>query len=192
MELVHIARLDRDQRSALEVIYTASFPPFERVPFGRLEHDSGAVVVAGLRNGQPVGFAAARWLPAVDVLFLRYLAVDPDVRGEGIGALLFDRVRGAEPMFWEVEDPGAADSPTYRDRVRRVRFYERLGAVTLPVRDYRMPNLDGSPGEQPMLLMWSGDSPPGGDRLTALVRALYLDHYGIAPDQAEFLLAGLS
>lgn len=108
-----------------------------------------AVVTAVLDGkGRPVGAAVGEWSPKTGVLLLAYIAVRPEWRSRGCGALLMDAVRGAwqkrfQPSFIlvEFEHPIAHRSDAqHGDPRARFRFYARHGvrALELP---YFQPSL---------------------------------------------------
>ncbi len=77
--------------------------------------------------------------------FLDFFAVDPAFRGGGLGAWTLRTLAGllgVDGLFFELEIPGE-DAPPYDQSVRRIAFYERLGAHRLPV-EYGLLLGDGS------------------------------------------------
>jgi GNAT superfamily N-acetyltransferase len=77
--------------------------------------------------------------------FLDFFAVDPAFRGGGLGGWTLRSLAGllgVEGLFFELEIPGE-DAPPYEESVRRIGFYERLGAYRLPV-DYALLLGDGT------------------------------------------------
>lgn len=64
-----------------------------------------------------------------DTLFCLYLAVPEQLRSQGYGAAILTDVRrkfGGKDMVLHVEDPNA-DETKAQQRLRRLRFYQRLG-----------------------------------------------------------------
>lgn len=77
--------------------------------------------------------------------FLDFFAVDPAFRGRGLGGWTLHALAGllgVEGLFFELEIPGE-DAAPYEESVRRIGFYERLGAYRLPV-DYALLLGDGT------------------------------------------------
>jgi GNAT superfamily N-acetyltransferase len=162
-------------------IYEEGFPPHQRADFSAVtdERQDGELAFALVSGGQPRGFAMLRPLGSTGWVFLRYFVVDEGQRGRGIGGLLWDqltgRVReeGFTLLVFDVDDP---DEPgcgpgQARIRSRRIRFYQRHGAVLLPVTGYRTPRADAeAPGWTPMLLMTA--SLAGRPRARGVGRAL--------------------
>jgi hypothetical protein len=68
-----------------------------------------------------------------------------------------------------------------------VRFWERVGAIDLPLDGYVIPDVGGD-GTEPMRLMWmpsnDEDEVPRARRLLDLVLALYESGYGLGPEDA--------
>jgi hypothetical protein len=94
---------------------------------------------------------------------------------------------GPRPIVLEVEDPAEPRIGELEaaQRARRVRFWERVGASTLPVDGYVVPNV-GTAGTEPLRLMWMparpGEPAPDADALLDLVLALYETGYGLDGD----------
>lgn len=77
--------------------------------------------------------------------FLDFFAVDPAFRGGGLGAWTLRTLSGllgVDGLFFELEIPGEDAEPEDQS-VRRIGFYERLGACRLPV-EYALLLGDGS------------------------------------------------
>ncbi|MFN0093661.1 MAG: GNAT family N-acetyltransferase [Dehalococcoidia bacterium] len=192
---VPFAGLTARQLAQVRAIYEASFRPEERDPwddFVATAADPRCAVVAGLSEGEVIGFWAAARYEDPNLAYLAYLAVDPERRSQGAGAELFGWFEAAyadkvEGLFWEVEArdvPG--DTPEHHAQThRRVRFYERLGAAVVPGGRIEVPNADES-GVEVVELLWK--PMPGGPSVTdaalrdTLVRALLLMGYELTPD----------
>jgi GNAT superfamily N-acetyltransferase len=178
-------------------IYEEAFPPHQRVPFDELiagarKNDRLFVVVTDAAD--PVGFAALSQLKSVGCAFVEYFAVARHRRSRGIGGGLWEGILRTleerhEPLrlVLEVEDPEepgiAAEKVEFR--CRRIRFWERCGARLLADHGYVMPDLGG--GTEPLRVMWADPitpraAQPSGDKLFQLIRALYVDGYGLPED----------
>ncbi|MHC0037613.1 GNAT family N-acetyltransferase [Pseudoneobacillus sp. C159] len=99
-------------------------------------------------------------LPAI---WLDYLAINQKIRGSGIGTQFFNELvkfkEGVSGMFIEVEKPDDHPGNKREDQLRRIRFYERLGAKKLPI-SYELPTKSGG---FPMYLYYKsayGDQAP--------------------------------
>lgn len=198
-ELVRLNDMSGDARAAVQAIYEEAFPARQRVPFRELVEGARSgdeLALVGLEDGRPMGLAFLSGLVSAEHLFLEYFAVASDLRGGGRGGSLWTAVRDelarrepGRPIVLEVEDPAEEqiDAAEAEHRVRRVRFWEKAGAIVLPVEGYLIPDVGGD-GTEPMLLMWmpgrADDEHPRDERLLALILALYEAGYGLGPDDA--------
>lgn len=145
--------LSPDVLGAVGRLYEASFPPEERTPFTELQNG----LATGLRRlwleDSALAFAVTTVLHTDDDdLLLEYIAVDAAHRSEGIGQSMIRNLldQHVGPIVLEVEDPAVSSDPY---AVRRIEFYERLGARRIPFSDtYEMPELNGD-GVLPMRLL---------------------------------------
>jgi GNAT superfamily N-acetyltransferase len=185
------------ERERVRAIYEEAFPARQRVAFDEIldgARSGEEIALVGMKRGSPVGLAFLSRLDSAAHVFLEYFAIDGELRGAGHGGRLWLAVRDelaeredGRPIVLEVEDPAEAGiAPDEAgQRVRRVRFWQRAGAVALPVDGYVIPDVDGD-GSEPMLLMWvaprPAGEPPSGARLLELVLALYESGYGLSAD----------
>jgi GNAT superfamily N-acetyltransferase len=193
--VITIDELSPDDGAAIAEFYQSVLEPHFRAD----ELVTGEGFSAGLREGVTKALVARTEQGAIaggavgdvfsrsGVLLLSYLAVPPEGRGSGTGGLLMTAVtdvwgRQVSPSLFvmEVEDPRhyRTDEAT-GDPEARVRFYERLGARTVPV-PYFQPAL-GPEGRrvQHMLLMVFGgtEAPPGTLRVDGHIVELFLAEY---------------
>jgi ribosomal protein S18 acetylase RimI-like enzyme len=136
-------------------LYQTSFPPNEQMRLSwwiqllnELSLQSGPeqperLLYAALETGADdvVGFAYCEVYKAQLVGFLMYLATRADLRGQGVGAEVYQQVveelcprRGSEILLFEVEKPEvmAAESPQAEQLARRrIGWYQRQGARLL-------------------------------------------------------------
>lgn len=152
-------------------IYESSFPPEEREPREVLirgaNPELGRVIEAQC-DGKTVGIATLSFLKTIQAIFLVYLAVRNDIRGEGIGKYLFKEAcnistgslaeQGYSPcgVIWEVEMPNETGiTPAQQTlRKRRIEFFERLGGELLTMDfQYHQPPLEGGLSAVPLDLM---------------------------------------
>jgi len=171
---------------ATRTIYEASFPASLRAPWSSLvDHRDDERLLVLADDEHILGLALIRRLGPTDMAFVRYLAVDPERRSEGLGAVLVSALRdmlrgdGVGVLLLDVEEPTGAHA---EDDRRRIAFYERCGLSLLDVPGYAPPE-HGETGETvPLLLMGEvldGGAPLLGDRLDAAVRAVLLHRYGL-------------
>jgi GNAT superfamily N-acetyltransferase len=184
--------VDADSLRAAELeqvrgIYEDGFPPHLRASFDDLLADRAFALV----DGQPIGFAVLRPLASTGWVFLRFFVAAS--RGRGVGSLLWGHLTrtmadaGFTRMVHDVEDPAepGVDQAEVVLRNRRIAFYERNGALLLPVAEYLPPHGDEEP--HPLRLMAAdlnrSPTPPiTGGGLRAVVEAVYEHRYGAAPD----------
>jgi GNAT superfamily N-acetyltransferase len=126
-------------------LYELTFPPEERFLAGELLrllqdparrplHHWLALIEAGQRL---TGLGLWQSLPEVATAYLWYLAVQPGLRGGGLGAALYQSILASaletHPLLiFEVELPELAPDEAARQlRERRIAFYRRQGARLL-------------------------------------------------------------
>ena len=203
VEVVPFGALTARQLDGVRQIYIEAFPTHHRVPFEDLA-GAGHVAIAARVACSPVGLAALAVLPSVEWTFLRYFAVITGLRGHGLGHRLWTAMTEhlacigvPRRVVLEVEPPDEAEygSAEWTVRQRRIRFYTRCGASVLAVHGYAVPPTDEGEQPQPMLLMAAAPAGAGRrarsrDELRALAVAIYVDHYGLTPDDP--LIADLS
>lgn len=84
------------------------------------------------RQGLAAAYAFLLRAPKAKSLLLLLYAVEPEMRGSGVGSdflrALLERAPGAAGLYAEVEkEELAPDAAERRTRARRIAFYERLG-----------------------------------------------------------------
>lgn len=149
-------------------------------------------LLVGLAGEDVAGFAALRLLETAGWVFLRYYGVAAKLRRQQLGLRTWQLLtRSLAAAGWpsrialEAEDPADAPGDAAEQAVRRGRivFWERCGAVMLPVPRYVMPALTPLGTAEPMILMSADPDRPAGPRgaaLAELVRAIYHEHYRAA------------
>ncbi|MCO7124970.1 GNAT family N-acetyltransferase [Sporolactobacillus shoreicorticis] len=98
-------------------------------------------------SGKKIDGFIAEWSFS-DFLFLEHIAVDPNLRGHGIGSKMLCNYleQAKKPVLIEVE------APTTDLAVRRIRFYKRLG-FSLSSFGYVQPDLGQAGDHIDLLLM---------------------------------------
>lgn len=135
------------------------------------------------------GFAFFGLFSQPSFAFLIYIAVEPDLRGGGIGAKLFAEVvrraetlatqsgEALEALLLEVErEEDAPDEAARIERTARLHFFERRGARILS-RFYTQPSLRPDSSPVPLNLLWlplSGSPDP-----RSLVPSLHESAFGL-------------
>lgn len=195
LHVVPCAELEAVQLRQLARIYAEAFPAALRVPLAELAAPSPSdQLLVALDGEDPAGFAALRLLDRAGWTFLRYYGVAADRRRQRLGRRFWHQLTasvGASDwpgrIAFEVEDPAGADRDPAEQAVRlgRIRFWESCGAAILPVPGYVMPAMTEIGEAEPMILMAAGPDRSGRvdpDDLAALVRAIYAEHYRLAPE----------
>jgi len=172
--------------SAVRAIYEESFPLAVRAPWENIRQHRTDEDLLVLRDPKGVsGFALSRRLGDTALVFVRYLAIDPTRRGEGLGSQLVAHLTrhyaatGFDALLLDVETPLGEHASDDR---RRITFYEREGLALLDVPDYAPPAHGETDEEVPLLLMGialGAGAPLEDERLQDAVTAVYRYRYGI-------------
>lgn len=140
MMIQQLTQLSTTQAEQIDTLLAESFPPGELTPIEELTAhvNSGlAVALVTVDDAQVInGLSLVYTMPTSGDLYLFYLAVSPDARGQGLGARLFAETQvftqgqpDADYLYWEVHQPKTDDAQDLDNR--RVRFYQRLGGLHL-------------------------------------------------------------
>ncbi|EOS56052.1 GNAT family N-acetyltransferase [Paenibacillus barengoltzii] len=131
-------------------IMSASFPEIEyRTKSGQMEllrHPEYRLITESDEKGRVVAFLAVWDFPAFQ--FIEHLAVDPAVRGGGIGKRLVEKCLKTSAKLTVLE----VELPENHVACRRIRFYERLG-FHLNDFNYVQPPLRPGRAELPLKMM---------------------------------------
>jgi GNAT superfamily N-acetyltransferase len=158
--LVDLTTVASDVVATARQIYEAGFPPAVRAPFAALvdvRSDERTALMLD-QSGDVLGLTLVRDLGDTGWTFLRYFVVTAQRRGQGVGGRLWSALgrdlaeRGRRRLLFDVEDPDdpTADPAEVDQRQRRVRFYQRLGAIDVQA-TYQPPH-HGEPGTTPIPL----------------------------------------
>jgi|GEM_PF-1916864 len=132
-------------------LYEVSFPPQERRPFEEItsllgtDSEDRARILVAVEGNEVLGLSIFRYIPSVRIGYLWYLCVSESARGRQVGTSLYrasvNRLveAGARALVFEVEPLSARVPPVYGDPLRRIRFYERLGARPVIGYEYVQP-----------------------------------------------------
>lgn len=127
----------QERKQAYETVFRASFPRAELRPLGAIERlvRTGEYFFCGMEHEGALRAFFTFWKRG-DYVLLDYLCVERSCRNAGLGAKLFSAVLDAMPpeaiCFGEAEAPVTGSAA--RDKLirRRLAFYARLGARTMP------------------------------------------------------------
>lgn len=121
---------------ALRALYERSFPANERRELTDLFTVFGSAheMLVFLHEGRFAGFVSL--LSLHDLTHILYLAIEDDLRGQGLGSEALHLLRAHKPsarILADLEDevPGAANNA---QRIRRMAFYRRGGYLPSAVR----------------------------------------------------------
>ena len=174
-----------------------SFPPEEREPCQSLiktiQEARSILYTASVKNSIR-GFTKLTPLKKTNIYLMEYLAVETRSRNQGIGRKILHFIKNdlkavkGLGLILEVETPEVSGSEEREFRQRRIRFYQRNGALmVLDGGTYRMPNLTGE-GSLPMRLMWlpinAGSKPPSNFTLVELFTLIFTETYGGIKNEA--------
>jgi GNAT superfamily N-acetyltransferase len=179
-------------------IYEGGFPAAVRAPFTDLvDVAPGERTQVLLEDSDVVGLTLVRDLADTGLAFLRYFVVTAERRGQGTGGRLWQALsgdlagRGTTRLLLDVEDPAdpAADDAERTIRLRRIRFYRRLGAELVELDPAYSPPPHGQPGTEaiPLRLLAttidrSGRTsplPPRSTEVPGLAAAVMRHRYGV-------------
>ena len=148
-------------------IYAESHELGERKSIERLAsmvEDPNYFFLVATESNFVVGYTIARTLDDSDAALLEYFAVAPDRRGQGIGERLFAECANFRAVSWRfllVEvDSDKKVTADHADRIRRKRFYRRLGCQEVEGLDYIMPPVSSVMPAEMDMLVYGRDLPP--------------------------------
>jgi GNAT superfamily N-acetyltransferase len=203
----------RDPEADLAVqafhLYETSFPIEERTPtdlliasirqVARGERFPGCIshFRIAVEDNKVIGISIYSYYQKPRIAFLGYLAIQPDLRGRGLGSWLLERTveqlstdahalggKSARGMCWEVERPEDSTSPEEQARrERRIDFYKRNGAHVLSQIKFTAPPLAEGLPPVPYYLMFM---PVPGELIVvdkvlekAVIEAILVYGYGL-------------
>ena len=178
--------LSKKQQEDFSEIYYYSFPNYERRPFEILIENSitGNYQLYALIINNHVEAIACVFTPKNNRLcLLDYFAVKENNRGKGIGSALFqeliNRIKSLQRiLILEVEDPTFGENN--EEKIKRIHFYERNGAILIQNYNYLLPDLDGNGQTTPMKLMFAPNSEntiQWSENLPSFINLVFRDLY---------------
>ncbi len=139
----------------LKAVYAAleeEFAPEERKNFNHLamlmKKGNYKLLLAKDKSlGTVIGYAFIYEIDSIKALWLDYMAIMSKFQNAGYGTALFNKIAEWKKgevtgIFIEVEIPQAKGGESRENQLRRIRFYERLGAKRLMLA-YELPTLRG-------------------------------------------------
>lgn len=136
-----------------------------------------------------IGFSLVRPFSDQKFCLLDYLAVKKEFRNRKFGSLLFNKLYkeliavypDTKLMVIEVDDPEYGNSKEKIIKVKRIKFYEKLGAkVVQDFRYYMPPMVEGAESTNMKLMIYSQHRKTilESNRLKLIVKSLYKQNYG--------------
>lgn len=133
------------------VRFTKDFAPEEQKSYQHLKSllEAGNYMLLFAKDNmieQIIGYAFIYEFVGVPAIWIDYIAINEEHRGSGYGSEFFKRIAEYKQdgigVFLEVEMPEAEDEAERTIQLRRISFYERLGAEKLDV-PYLLPTENG-------------------------------------------------
>jgi GNAT superfamily N-acetyltransferase len=205
VELKQLESRDGETLRQLYAIYAASIAAREQKPeswlgamIGTPEYRVWVAKAGGLVRGFSILFLSL----TEGFALLEYMAVAPDQRNQGLGGELFrrsvERAMTSEgrkvPVLLEIDSDREA-SADRAIRMRRERFYRRLGCVRISGLHYNMPLAGEGPAPEMDLMVYSAEPLDrlGRGELKRWLQTIYRDVYHCSPDdpRIEQMVHGL-
>ncbi|HEY9712636.1 MAG TPA: hypothetical protein V6C72_04155 [Chroococcales cyanobacterium] len=198
MEPSRLCEVSLGQEDDWVQLYKTAFPADERHPVDSLRQRmaSGSVLLHKTVNSKNELLCFSIVYLLSDFVLLSYIATDSTRRSSGVGSKhmnkLVELIRAAYParkaMFLEIESTKEKnlDAETLRARVRRLAFYERLGARRSD-KPYLMPSYGATTGTQAAKegeLLWI-ELQAGcitNEMLPRFLEEIYTRGYGVSAD----------
>lgn len=174
--MAKITKLRPADYAAAKALYINSFPESQRRPAEQIFGAERPMNLCAIytRSGAADVFAGIMTVWHFDdFVYIEHFAIEPALRGKGIGAEALKIICSAlsKPVVVEVERPDSADPMA----AKRIDFYRRAGFHSLPFDYIQPPYAPGLPSV-PLLLMVNGSEVPSPDHIA---RRLYSDVYGV-------------
>ncbi len=173
IDLIKIS--SNQQLESIRDLYISAFPAKERREFDDLKNllaeDICSFFQVLTQSGSLAGFCILWEFPGF--IFIEHFAIEPDLRGLGIGekSLAEIRTRFARTVILETE------LPTDDLSQRRIRFYERNGFHKLS-RTYYQPSYGGNKPEIELKLMGTNADIPA-DELDLIIQSIRKKVYSV-------------
>jgi GNAT superfamily N-acetyltransferase len=207
---IHIEQLcSADDVAAFDAfitIYQQSLLPSEQKPAAEMHAmlDMSQYYILLARVDETViGFSVIFISNDADWALLEYMAIAEAQRSHGYGQalfngscnFLFNRLNKVIPLLLEVDSPQSGDTAD-NERVRRERFYQRLGCKTVEGLNYKLPALNAltPPPMQLMVLTPTTSYTPSLVTVRKWLSEIYRSVYGrpTTDPNIEAMLAPLS
>ncbi|MEX0939492.1 MAG: histone deacetylase family protein [Pirellulales bacterium] len=185
--IADVQQILRDRFSGLRQEEIAKLPEKLRSPVK--QGFRPVLYVAEKTPGRVLGFALVLHDPTIGFFFLEFLATAEGVKGRGVGAALYERVRdeaivlGTKAVFFEClpDEPDRCSSEAIRkENAARLRFYETYGARPIINTAYETPVPDGEDDNLPHLVYdgLDGSAPLRAAFVRQVIAAILERKYG--------------
>jgi len=201
MEIREVTSLAEGLAAQAKDLYERSFPPEERNGFDEMiaslggppEADGRPRLIIAVRDDALLGLSFFKYYSEPEFGYLWYICVDLETRGSGVGTKLYQdsvaaltqaaresgrRIKG---MIFEVERLDSQAHPVIGDPIRRVKFYERLGARLILGYDYWQPPKPPH-GPVPLQLMFHPLDLPASECASPALARIITDFLHFAQD----------
>lgn len=194
LEFKEIKVIDDENFDNALRIYRDSFPENQRLPINiviQRTQEKIHQIFGGFLNNQVVFMAILHSLKGTDFILLTYLATDQNFRGQGIGKKFFNYIlnlikQERKYLILEVENPDFGDNKD--NKIGRINFYAKLGAIELQNVSYILPPLSGDTATEMKLLLMPKyhHNSLNGDLVKKLIQQIYQEVYS-RPENDIFL-----
>ena len=200
IEIAEITAVPENLAEQIRALYERSFPKEELNDFGEMMQALGGGEMRGsprliiaVEGDKLLGLSFFKYYAQAELGYLWYIAVDESTRGSGIGTKLYratldaliraargsgGRIKG---LIFEVERLDSEAHPMFGDPIRRVKFYERLGARLILGYDYWQPPIPPH-GPVPLQLMFHPLDLPATECMSPALALIITDFLRSAQD----------
>ncbi|MBE0450404.1 MAG: GNAT family N-acetyltransferase [Clostridia bacterium] len=130
------------------------------------------LLIAFSETGIEVGYAFLYTIRKLSILWLDFIVIHPEFQGKGYGSKFFDKMSSFYDsyigMLLEVEIPEEANE----NQMRRISFYERMGAVRLNLK-YYLPNEFGGLEMYLYYKSFNSNASPEAEVVIAAIESAY-------------------
>lgn len=118
-------KTNKEEISKIQELYESSFPKDEQVPFFHLEDQAYSPIsdIFGIYDNHFIGLLVTVYYE--DILFLWYLAINPNLQNRGYGSLVLKQVQSKYPYHRIVLNIELVDNDPIK--IKRKQFYLKNG-----------------------------------------------------------------
>ncbi len=172
-------------------IYEDAFPPGEKRSVEDIRkniEENHEKMFIGKHDKNPVMFVMMWPINNSDFLFLDYIAVKKEYRGNGLGSMFLESIFNLEDndgynhVIFEVENPQEGDN--INQRRERIKFYRRAGAKALTGFKYFLPPRNNNKSQEMNLMIISRKNIKrvDGEKIQAVLEQIYTHIYNTKND----------